>query len=90
MEAISFTTTIGKNRRISIDLPAQIPQGKAQLLLVISSEVPTDARTQRRGSASALLDSKLFGAWKKRADMGTSRAFAGTLRMQAQERRHDS
>ena len=88
MEAISLTATIGKSRRISIDLPPDIPQGKAQLLLVISSEVSTKTGARRKDTASALLGSKFFGTWRKRDDIGAGVAFARALRRQAQERRH--
>ena len=44
MKAIRLTARIDQNRRLEIQLPAHIPEGDAEVIVLIHPDVPTETR----------------------------------------------
>lgn len=75
VKTVNLNADIPPNRELHIALPADVPTGPAEIVVVVSS--PT------RPSASTLGDlanSEFFGIWRDRSDIEDSFQFARTLR----------
>jgi hypothetical protein len=81
VRTISLTTRVPKNRELRIVLPGDVPAGKAEILLTITSPSRRPIRT-----LGHLARSEFAGMWRKRADIRDSAAFAATLRSAAWSR----
>lgn len=81
MQAISFKTVIPKDRKLSIELPPQVPTGAAELVVIVSP-----ASLPRGKTAGDLLNSPLVGMWKGRTDITDTIQFARELRKRGEAR----
>lgn len=75
VKTVSWNAQIPTNRELHITLPSDFPAGPAELVLVVSSQTPSNAKT-----LGDFLDSEFFGMWKDRTDITDSAAFARQLR----------
>jgi len=81
VRTVSLNAEVPANRELSIRLPADVPTGPAEIVVVVSSS--------RRESACALGDlanSEFFGMWRDRADIDDSFRFARKLRSEGWKR----
>lgn len=74
---LSLNTDIPASRELHITLPADVPPGPAEIVLVVSS-----LAASAPSALGKLLDSEFFGMWRDRADITDSFAFARDLRSQ--------
>jgi hypothetical protein len=81
VKTVNLSTDIPPNHELHITLPADIPSGPADILLVVSSPVPRGAST-----LGELADSEFFGIWRDRPDITDSAQFAHDLRSKGWER----
>ena len=75
VKTIHLSTEISPDRELRITLPADVPPGPAEILLVISSSAQTSAPT-----LGDLANSEFIGIWRDRSDIDDSVQFARTLR----------
>ncbi len=81
MKTINLKTDIPVNRELHITLPADVPAGPAELVVVISSS--NNAGTSTLGE---LAESEFFGMWRDRSDISDSGTFACDLRSEGWKR----
>ena len=81
VRTVSLHTDIPDNRELHIRLPADVPAGPADVVIVVS--VPATPLTKTFGD---FLDSEFVGMWKDRTDITDSVAFARHLREEAWRR----
>jgi len=77
----SLTAEIPSDRRLRIDLPKEVPPGRAEITLTVTP--PEDDEGPTLGD---LRDSKFFGMWANRTDITDSVDFARQLRRRAWDR----
>jgi len=81
VRTVNINTDIPSNRELHILLPADIPTGPAEIVLVVSSSADSAAST-----LGEFADSEFFGMWRDRADIKDSFEFARDLRSQGWKR----
>ena len=81
VRTVSLHTDIPDNRELHITLPADVPTGPADLVIVVSAQVISRAKT-----FGDFLDSEFVGIWKDRTDITDSATFACNLREEAWQR----
>jgi hypothetical protein len=83
VRTINVKADIPANRELDlhITLPADVPQGPADIVLVVASTAGSEFL-----KAGDLLDSDLFGMWRDRSDILDSIDFARTLRIEGWKR----
>ena len=81
IRTVHLTTEIPASREIHITLPADIPLGPAEIVVVVSSSAPVLPST-----LGNLLNSELLGMWRDRTDIADSLKFAEELRSQGWKR----
>ena len=81
VKTLNLNADIPASRELHITLPADVPLGPAEIVLVVSSSAPSTPPT-----LGALLNSEFFGMWRDRADITDSFAFARDLRSQGWRR----
>lgn len=81
VRTLNLTADIPANRELHISLPADFPQGPAEIVLVISP-----AKEPNVSTLADLRDSEFFGMWRDRADIGDSASFARDLRSEGWKR----
>ena len=79
VRTVSLHTDIPDSRELHITLPADVPAGPADLVIVVSAQV-----TSR--TFGDFLDSEFVGMWKDRTDIADSATFARHLREEAWRR----
>ena len=81
VKTVNLNTDIPANRELRITLPADVPVGPAEIVLVVSSSDRAIGRT--------LVDfghSEFFGMWRDRSDITDSAPFARDLRSEGWKR----
>lgn len=78
MKTVTIQTEIPESREVRVQLPADVPSGPAELVIVIGR-----GDTTTMGSLGDLLSSEFVGMWADRADIQDSAEFARQLRHQA-------
>ena len=81
VRTISLHTDIPNNRELRIMIPADVPTGPAEVVVVISTQ-----GVSRKKTFGDLLDSEFFGMWRDRADIKDSASFARQLRNEGWKR----
>ena len=81
VRTISLHTDIPNNRELRITLPADVPTGPADVVVVVSAQ-----EMRRKKTFGDFLDSEFFGMWKDRTDIKDSSSFARQLRDEAWKR----
>ena len=81
VRTVNLTTDIPASREIHITLPADVPLGPAEVVVVVSSSAPIMPST-----LGDLLNSEFFGMWRDRTDIADSLKFAEELRSQGWKR----
>jgi hypothetical protein len=81
VKTLNLNTNIPADRKLHITLPADVPPGPAEIVLVVSS-----AAASAPSTLGELLDSEFFGMWRDRADITDSFEFARDLRSQGWKR----
>lgn len=81
LKTFTITTEIQSNREVRITLPADMPLGQAEIVLVISS-----AAAHAPHTLGDMLHSEFFGMWQDRDDIDDSADFARQLRAKAWSR----
>ncbi len=74
---LHMTAEVPATRELTITLPADFPQGQAEI------EVVSHADTARAKTLGDLLDSEFFGMWRDREDITDSVEYAKELRRRA-------
>ena len=75
VKTVSLNAEIPPSREIRITLPADVPTGPAEIVLVVSSPA-----SQGGSTVADLEQSEFFGMWADRTDIGDSVEFARHLR----------
>lgn len=76
VKTINLNADIPADRELRITLPADVPVGRAEIVLVVSSpEPPSVGRT-----LGDFRNSEYFGMWRDRSDIIDSAQFARQLR----------
>ena len=81
VRTVNLTTDIPPNREVRVTLPADVPTGPAEIVVVVASRAGSPART-----LGDLLRSEFFGMWRDRTDIDDSAEFARRLRVEAWSR----
>ena len=81
VRTLNLTADIPANRELHITLPADFPQGLADIVLVVSP-----SKEQKASTLGDLLNSEFFGMWRDRTDIGDSVDFARDLRCEGWKR----
>ena len=81
VRTVNFNADILPNRELHILLPADVPTGPAEIVLIVSSPAVSAAST-----LGELADSEFFGMWRDRADIKDSLEFARDLRSEGWKR----
>jgi len=81
VKTINLTADVPPNREVRIILPADVPLGPAEIVVVVASRAGVVART-----LGDLKRSEFFGMWRDRTDIGDSAEFARRLRAEAWSR----
>ncbi len=81
VKTFNFTADVPPNREVRITLPADVPPGLAEIVVVVASHASAASST-----LGDLLHSEFFGMWRDRADIGDSVEFARRLRAEAWSR----
>jgi hypothetical protein len=83
VRTLNLKADVPANREfdLHITLPADVPMGTAEIVLVVSS--PVESKSATLGD---LLDSEFFGMWRDRTDIADSIDFARFLRSQSWKR----
>ena len=71
IKTVSISAQIPENRELHVTLPADVPAGPAEIVLVVSSAAALSAPT-----LGELADSEFFGVWRDRSDRGCGRKLA--------------
>ncbi|MCS6909267.1 MAG: hypothetical protein NZM11_01675 [Anaerolineales bacterium] len=78
IRTITISTDVPPSREVKITLPADVPVGPADLVVVVAArEIPTVH------TLGELLNSEFFGLWRDRTDIADSAEFARRLRAAA-------
>ena len=81
VKTLNFKANVTGNRELHITLPADVPLGPAEIVLVVSSSAPSTPPT-----LGGFLNSEFFGMWRDRTDITDSSEFARDLRSQGWKR----
>ena len=81
VRTVSLHTDILDNRELHVTLPAEVPVGPANVVIVVSTLTTPPAKT-----FGDFLDSEFAGIWKDRTDITDSATFACNLREEAWRR----
>ena len=81
VKTLNLTAEIPSNRELRITLPADVPTGPAEIVVVVSSPAGSSART-----LGDLASSEFFGMWRDRPDITDSSEFARQLRSEGWKR----
>ena len=81
VRTVNLTANIPATRELRISLPADFPEGPAEIVLVVSASWDSNTSTVRD-----LRDSEFFGMWRDRPDIGVSANFARELRSEGWKR----
>ena len=86
IETFSTQITIAPDRALRLTLPASVPLGPAEVIVVVA---PIKTDEPAKGTANDLAASPLFGLWRERTDLPDSVTYARQLRAQAERRVND-
>ncbi len=81
VKTVNLSADIPANRELHITLPADVPTGPAEIVLVVSTTAQTNGST-----LGELADSEFFGMWRDRPDITDSIGFARNLRSEGWKR----
>lgn len=81
VRTLNLTANIPASRELHISLPADFPQGPADIVLVVSPSTDSSMPT-----LADFRDSEFFGMWGSRLDLGDSVDFAHELRSEGWKR----
>lgn len=81
VKTVNLKADIPATRELHITLPADIPTGPAEIVLVVSSEAHAGGST-----LGELAESKFFGMWRDRSDIADNSNFARDLRSEGWKR----
>ena len=81
VKTLNLTADIPASRELKISLPADFPQGPAEIVIVASP-----AKEHGVSILGNLLNSEFFGMWRDRTDIGDSAGFARDLRSEGWKR----
>lgn len=81
VRTVSLSADIPPDRELRITLPADVPVGPAEIVLVVSSSDRSEAP-----SLGDFKNSEFFGMWRDRSDITDSVQFARELRSEAWKR----
>ena len=81
VRTVNINADITANRELHITLPADIPLGPAEIVVVVSSSTTSVA-----SKLGDLLNSEFFGMWRDRTDIKDGSEFARDLRSQGWKR----
>ena len=81
IRTVNLNADIPPDRELRITLPADVPVGPAEIVLVVSSSDRSSGRT-----LSDFKNSELFGMWRNRSDIIDSVQFARGLRSEGWKR----
>ena len=81
VKTVNLNANIAPNRELHITLPADVPTGPAEIVLVVSSSAHLTDST-----LGELADSEFFGMWQDRPDITDSAQFARDLRSEGWKR----
>ena len=81
MKIINLNTEILPDRELRLTLPADVPTGPAEIVLVISAPSRPNAST-----LGELANSEFVGIWRDRPDIEDGAQFARTLRSKGWKR----
>ena len=81
VKTVNLSTDIPANRELRITLPADVPVGPAEIVLVVSSSNRAIGRTLGDFGRS-----EFFGMWRDRSDITDSAQFARDLRSEGWKR----
>jgi hypothetical protein len=81
VRTLNLTADIPASRELHINLPADFPEGPAEIVLVVSPN-----KQAKLPTLGDLRDSEFFGMWRDRSDIGDSTDFARTLRSEGWKR----
>jgi hypothetical protein len=81
VKTVNLSAEIPPSRELHITLPADVPAGPAEIVVVVSSSARTDGSTLEE-----LADSEFFGMWRDRTDIADSLEFARHLRSEGWKR----
>ena len=83
VRTLNVNADIPANRKLDlhITVPSDVPLGPVEIVLVVSSSVPSKPST-----LGDLLYSEYFGMWRERTDIPNSIDFASELRSQSWKR----
>lgn len=81
VRTLSVTADIPPSRELHLKLPADLPEGPADIVLVVSPSQETHMPT-----FGDLRDSEFFGMWRDRTDIFDSIDFARHLRSEGWKR----
>jgi hypothetical protein len=81
VKTINLTTEIPTDRRVTITLPADVPPGRADIVVVVAPHATSIGHT-----LGDLASSEFVGMWRDRTDIEDSVEFARRLRRDAWSR----
>ena len=81
VRSFNLSTEVSSDREIRFTLPDDIPEGPAEIVVLVSTKESTPART-----LAELAKSEFIGMWKDREDIDDSEKFARCLRETAWDR----
>ena len=81
VKTINLTTEVPSDRKVLIKLPDDVPEGMADIVVVVAPHASRRGRT-----LGELARSEFFGMWAQRSDIGDSAEFARKLRQEAWDR----
>jgi len=81
VKIVNLSADIPPSRELHITLPADVPAGPAEIVVVVSSTAQADGST-----LGELANSEFFGMWRNRPDIADSFRFAQDLRSRGWKR----
>ena len=81
IKTISLSIEISQDRELNLTVPADVPVGPADIVLVVASSAQPNAST-----LGELADSEFFGMWRDRTDIIDNSQFARDLRSEGWKR----
>lgn len=81
VKTVNLSAEIPPSRELHITLPADVPTGPAEIVVVVSSTAQADSST-----LGELANSEFFGMWRNRSDIADSFRFAQDLRLRGWKR----
>jgi hypothetical protein len=81
VRTVNLNADIPPDRELRITLPADVPVGPAEIVLVVSSSDRSNGRT-----LGDFKNSEFFGMWRDRSDISDSVQFARGLRSEGWKR----